>query len=162
MSSHPQLTSQILLDSALYCHEEDERHWDADINSSFTHILNYHNAPQDEADELISLLHKEQDHQPHAGAAPVRADAVHWMLKVAHHYSFSALTAVLAVNYFDRFQQRSFQSGGEKPWMAQLAAVACVSLAAKVEETHVPLLLDLQVCVVSSDLSSSVFSISDC
>ncbi|KAJ6378516.1 hypothetical protein OIU78_028705 [Salix suchowensis] len=29
--------------------------------------------------------------------------------------------------------------------MGQLAAVACLSLAAKVEETHVPLLLDLQV-----------------
>ncbi|KAL0387036.1 UNVERIFIED_CONTAM: Cyclin-D3-1 [Sesamum radiatum] len=29
--------------------------------------------------------------------------------------------------------------------MMQLAAVACLSLAAKVEETHVPLLLDLQV-----------------
>lgn len=31
------------------------------------------------------------------------------------------------------------------PWLAQLLAVACVSLAAKVEETEVPLLLDLQV-----------------
>ncbi|KAJ1396752.1 Cyclin-like [Sesbania bispinosa] len=36
-----------------------------------------------------------------------------------------------------------FQNG--KPWMTQLAAVACLSLAAKVEETQVPLLLDLQV-----------------
>ncbi|KAG6406924.1 hypothetical protein SASPL_134541 [Salvia splendens] len=151
MSSHHQLTSQILLDSALYCQEE-ERYWDDDTHSdssssSFTHIINYHNAPQDEDDDLISLLHKEQDHEPPGeirGAAPVRAEAVEWMLKVVHYYSFSALTAVLAVNYFDRFQ-RSFQSGGDKPWMAQLAAVACVSLAAKVEETHVPLLLDLQV-----------------
>ncbi|KAJ1421163.1 Cyclin-like [Sesbania bispinosa] len=33
----------------------------------------------------------------------------------------------------------------DKPWMTQLTAVACLSLAAKVEETHVPLLLDLQV-----------------
>ncbi|CAI9770268.1 unnamed protein product [Fraxinus pennsylvanica] len=33
----------------------------------------------------------------------------------------------------------------DKPWMSQLAAVACLSLAAKVEETQVPLLLDLQV-----------------
>ncbi|XP_065863694.1 cyclin-D3-1-like isoform X4 [Euphorbia lathyris] len=33
----------------------------------------------------------------------------------------------------------------DKPWMPQLAAVACLFLAAKVEETQVPLLLDLQV-----------------
>ncbi|PPD80038.1 hypothetical protein GOBAR_DD23043 [Gossypium barbadense] len=33
----------------------------------------------------------------------------------------------------------------DNPWMSQLAAVACLSLAAKVEETQVPLLLDLQV-----------------
>ncbi|CAI9752876.1 unnamed protein product [Fraxinus pennsylvanica] len=33
----------------------------------------------------------------------------------------------------------------DKPWMSQLTAVACLSLAAKVEETQVPLLLDLQV-----------------
>ncbi|KAJ6344752.1 hypothetical protein OIU76_006302 [Salix suchowensis] len=33
----------------------------------------------------------------------------------------------------------------EKPWMTQLAAVSCLSLAAKVEETQVPLLLDFQV-----------------
>ncbi|CAM8938482.1 hypothetical protein QQ045_013199 [Rhodiola kirilowii] len=76
-----------------------------------------------------------------------RHGAVDWILKVQSFYSFSALTAVLAVNYLDKFiflsLQQSFQK--EKPWMTQLAAVACLSLAAKVEEIHVPLLLDLQV-----------------
>ncbi|KAF3774288.1 Cyclin-D4-1 [Nymphaea thermarum] len=33
----------------------------------------------------------------------------------------------------------------EKPWMTQLAVVACLSLATKVEESQVPLLLELQV-----------------
>ena len=32
-----------------------------------------------------------------------------------------------------------------KAWMIQLLSVACLSLAAKMEETEVPLLLDLQV-----------------
>ena len=32
-----------------------------------------------------------------------------------------------------------------KAWMMQLLAVACLSLAAKMEETEVPLILDLQV-----------------
>ncbi|KAL2477284.1 Cyclin-D3-2 [Forsythia ovata] len=73
-----------------------------------------------------------------------RKKAVEWILKVNAHYGFSALTAILAVNYLDRFLSGlHFQK--DKPWMIQLAAVTCLSLAAKVEETHVPLLLDLQV-----------------
>ncbi|KAL5723331.1 cyclin protein [Ranunculus cassubicifolius] len=71
-------------------------------------------------------------------------EAVEWMLKVDAHYGFSPLTAVLAVNYLDRFMASvSFQR--DKPWMTQLAAVACLSVAAKMEEIQVPLLLDLQV-----------------
>ncbi|XP_022752448.1 cyclin-D3-1-like [Durio zibethinus] len=101
-------------------------------------------------DELSSLLLKEEKNQlydslqTNANLAGVRHEAVVWMLKVNAHYSFSALTAVLAVNYLDRFLF-SFGFQGEKPWMTQLVAVACLSLAAKVEETQVPLLLDLQV-----------------
>jgi cyclin D3 len=80
--------------------------------------------------------------------ARARCEAVEWILKVNEHYSFTALTAVLAVNYLDRFLF-SVHLQKEKPWMAQLAAVSCLSLAAKVEETQVPLLLDFQVDVYS-------------
>ncbi|KAK8551993.1 hypothetical protein V6N13_120427 [Hibiscus sabdariffa] len=103
-----------------------------------------------EDDELSSLLSKEEKDQPcdvlHSNGclAEARREAMEWMLKVTSHYSFSALTAVLAVNYLDRFLF-SFRFQSDKPWMTQLAAVACLSLAAKVEETQVPLLLDLQV-----------------
>lgn len=161
MPFHPQLNPQFPLDP-LYC-EEEECHWDDNERDS-SNADNYHNAPPLDLDsswedeELASLLHKEQENQQEGTAAPhhqdpatakARGDAVEWMLKVVHYYSFSVLTAVLAVNYLDRFLQ-SFKSHGEnkekkKPWMTQLAAVACISLAAKVEETHVPLLLDLQV-----------------
>ncbi|KAE8707041.1 Cyclin-D3-2 [Hibiscus syriacus] len=65
-----------------------------------------------------------------------RKEALEWIFKVKEHYGFNALTMVLAVNYFDRFiSSLKFQK--DKPWMRQLAAVACVSLAAKVEETQV-------------------------
>ncbi|KAI4388633.1 hypothetical protein MLD38_000945 [Melastoma candidum] len=87
-----------------------------------------------------------------------RAEAVEWMMKVHSYYGFSAPTAVLAVNYLDRFlskfhceaddeNERSLQQmqQQQQPWVTQLTAVACLSLAAKVEETQVPLLLDLQV-----------------
>lgn len=88
-------------------------------------------------DDLKNVMNFDSLTQP-------RCEAVEWMLKVNAHYGFSALTATLAVNYLDRFLL-SFHFQKEKPWMIQLVAVTCISLAAKVEETQVPLLLDLQV-----------------
>lgn len=105
-----------------------------------------------EDDELLALISKEKEIVLGSGCVDLdeslmlaRNEAVDWILKVIRHYGFNALTAVLAVNYFDRFISGvCFQR--DKPWMSQLAAVACVSIAAKVEEIQVPLLLDLQVC----------------
>ncbi|GMI91119.1 CYCLIN D3;1 [Hibiscus trionum] len=150
------LNSSFVFD-ALYCSEEtwDEEPMEVEEGSYYSNGINKSNPfpallEQDlfwEDDELSSLLSKEERCdvlQSNRNLAEARREAVEWMLKVNAHYSFSALTAVLAVNYLDRFLFSSrFQS--DKPWMTQLAAVACLSLAAKVEETQVPLLLDLQV-----------------
>ena len=76
--------------------------------------------------------------------AVARLQAVEWMMKVNAHYGFSVVTAFLAINYLDRLLS-SLHFQRDKPWMIQLAAVTCLSLAAKVEETQVPLLLNLQV-----------------
>ncbi|KAF5444349.1 hypothetical protein F2P56_036834 [Juglans regia] len=105
-----------------------------------------------EDEELVSLFCKEQEEahldnsiaETDSAISVARREAVEWMLKVNVHYGFSALTATLAINYLDRFLT-SLHFQREKPWMIQLVAVACLSLAAKVEETQVPLLLDLQV-----------------
>ncbi|XAR61924.1 hypothetical protein NMG60_11016478 [Bertholletia excelsa] len=146
-----------LLDS-LYCQEE---HWEGDEREEEPQQSCYSDtiSPQPELidqdlfwedEELTSLLSKEQENplfskfQTNSSLAGARRDAVEWILKVHDHYSFTALTAVLAVNYLDRFLF-NFHFQEEKPWMTQLAAVACLSLAAKVEETQVLLLLDLQV-----------------
>ncbi|GMI63353.1 CYCLIN D3;3 [Hibiscus trionum] len=106
-----------------------------------------------EDNELISLMSKEK--QTRVGNIDVCSDeslvsarkkALDWVFKVKAHYGFNALTIVLVVNYFDRFIL-SFKFQKDKPWIGQLAVVACLSLAlaAKVEETQVSLLLDLQV-----------------
>lgn len=108
-----------------------------------------------EDEELPSLFSKEQaqrqdsclgtEHPFSSGSVPVaRGEAVGWMLRVSAHHGFSALTAVLAIDYLDRFLSRSLVTS-DKPWMIQLVAVACISLAVKVEETYVPPLLDFQV-----------------
>lgn len=154
-------TPSSLLDS-LYC---DEEKWEEDHEEVVVvdHVGNDHNAlllpqilsHQDlfwEDEELTSLLSKEGEaclcfEDLCADLALARRDAIVWMLKVKAHYGFSALTATLAINYLDRFLS-SFHFQREKPWMIQLVAVTCLSLAAKVDETHVPLLLDFQVIII--------------
>ncbi|KAG0543570.1 hypothetical protein BDA96_02G201500 [Sorghum bicolor] len=73
-----------------------------------------------------------------------RAESVAWILKVQEYYGFLPLTAYLAVNYMDRFLSLH-RLPEEDGWAMQLLAVTCLSLAAKMEETLVPSLLDLQV-----------------
>ncbi|WZY76526.1 hypothetical protein YC2023_022910 [Brassica napus] len=76
--------------------------------------------------------------------ASAREDSVSWILKVQAYYKFQPLTAYLAVNYMDRFlyARRLPETSG---WPVQLLAVACLSLAAKMEEVLVPHLFDFQV-----------------
>ncbi|XP_051146584.1 cyclin-D3-1-like [Andrographis paniculata] len=158
------------LEDALYCEEEkwgdveEDEDEDAEEKSGITSSSSFNGIfPLLEQDlfwhdeELESLFCKERETENsiNGGGARgtfcadnlslfrARKEAVEWILRINAHYAFSALTAILAVNYLDRFLcSLSFQK--DKPWMMQLAAVTCLSLAAKVEETHVPLLLDLQ------------------
>lgn len=73
-----------------------------------------------------------------------RSLSVAWILKVRAFYGFQAVTAYLAVNYLDRFLS-SHPLPQTSGWPLQLLSVACLSLAAKMEEPLVPSLLDLQV-----------------
>ncbi|KAK6792730.1 hypothetical protein RDI58_011811 [Solanum bulbocastanum] len=135
-----------LLDS-LYCEEDILTEVSVETESFSSHDLLW------EEEELTSLFSKETEYkisynvlEKNLSFISARRESVEWILKTTAYYSFSAQTAFLAVNYFDRFLLFSFnQSLNHKPWMNQLVAVTCLSLAAKVEETDVPLLLDLQV-----------------
>ncbi|WOH04759.1 hypothetical protein DCAR_0624171 [Daucus carota subsp. sativus] len=106
-----------------------------------------------DVEELESLLCKEKETHLFCNengkeierACVARGEVVDWMMKVKAHYGFSAVTAVLSINFFDRFMLSSVCFQQDKPWMIHLAAVTCLSLAAKVDEVQVPLLLDLQV-----------------
>ncbi|XP_065880589.1 cyclin-D3-1-like [Euphorbia lathyris] len=147
--------SSFFLNDALYCSEDNN--WDGGEVVDFDNFQDQHFPPillpQDltwEDDELSSLFSKQDPNQlykkleTNPSLAQARRDAVDWILKVNAHYSFTVLSSVLAINYLDRFLFK-FDLQTEKPWMTQLVAVACLSLAAKLEETQVPLLLDLQV-----------------
>ncbi|KAJ6399873.1 hypothetical protein OIU84_015516 [Salix udensis] len=71
-------------------------------------------------------------------------DALNWMLKVHASYRFRPETAYLSVNYFHCFMLSPRPLQPVKGWPLQLLAVACLSVAAKMEETRVPSLLDIQ------------------
>ncbi|KAK9285320.1 hypothetical protein L1049_024511 [Liquidambar formosana] len=66
-----------------------------------------------------------------------RLDAIQWILNTRAFFGFHFRTAYLSVTYFDRFLSRRFIDNG-KFWAIQLLAVACLSLAAKMEECKVP------------------------
>ncbi|KAL0454278.1 UNVERIFIED_CONTAM: Cyclin-D3-1 [Sesamum latifolium] len=155
-----QNAAQKSLFDALYCEEQSE------IVQDFTTRSRERNLPLPslfplehdvlwDDEELRSLFRKEREIKIESETETSlrresrfslsRKEAVVWILKINRNHGFSALTAILAVNYLDRFLSSCVGFQRDKPWMMQLAAVACLSLAAKVEETHVPLLLDLQV-----------------
>ncbi|KAK2636396.1 hypothetical protein Ddye_031188 [Dipteronia dyeriana] len=75
--------------------------------------------------------------------ASAREQSVAWILKVQAYFNFQPLTAYLSVNYMDRFLY-SRRLPQNKGWPWQLLSIACLSLAAKMEEPLVPSLLDLQ------------------
>lgn len=113
-------------------------------------------------DIIAALVEREEEHMPMEGypemlrrrlagldLAAVRRDAIDWIWKAIEHYNFGPLTAVLSVNYLDRFLSVYDLPEGIA-WMTQLLAVACLSLASKMEETYVPLPVDLQVEVAEA------------
>ncbi|KAF2294379.1 hypothetical protein GH714_009853 [Hevea brasiliensis] len=79
-----------------------------------------------------------------------RQDSINWILKVHAYYQFRPITVLLSVNYFDRFLSSLLPANG---WPFQLLSVACLSLAAKMEEVHVPPLLDLEILEPDSFLN---------
>ncbi|XP_010417008.1 PREDICTED: cyclin-D2-1-like isoform X2 [Camelina sativa] len=73
-----------------------------------------------------------------------RNQALDWIFKACAHYHFGHLCICLSMNYLDRFLT-SYELPKDKAWAVQLLAVSCLSLAAKMEETDVPQIVDLQV-----------------
>ena len=61
----------------------------------------------------------------------------HRILQAAEYHNFGFHTAALAVNLLDRFMAAQ-PTSDEELWTLQLAAVACLSIAAKMEEGIMP------------------------
>ncbi|XVE49347.1 hypothetical protein DITRI_Ditri01bG0076200 [Diplodiscus trichospermus] len=141
--------------ASLYCGEDagEVVTWEPDT-SSHHQFQSLHNYPPPDEDTISKLIALESNHMPFPGYLHrcqdrsidviARQDSINWILKVHAYYHFSPVTAFLSVNYFDRFLS-SYSLPQANGWPFQLLSVACLSLAAKMEEPEVPLLLDLQV-----------------
>ncbi|XP_015972346.1 cyclin-D5-1-like [Arachis duranensis] len=72
-----------------------------------------------------------------------RMNALNWILQTRATLGFSFQTAYLSMAYFDRFLSKcSIDSG--KCWKMRLLSIACLTLAAKMEESEVPVLTEFQ------------------
>ncbi|CAN1188702.1 CYCD4-1 [Linum perenne] len=111
--------------------------------------------PLMQSDECLGvMIEKEGQHMPNADYVKrlkngdldltARKQTIDWIAKVQAHFGFGPLCLYLSINYLDRFLS-AYKLPKGKAWMMQLVGVACLSLAAKMEETEVPLSLDLQV-----------------
>ncbi|XP_059287163.1 cyclin-D3-1-like [Lycium ferocissimum] len=108
-----------------------------------------------QSDECVALMIKKQcEHMPCGDYFEklrngildfgARNEVLDWICKVHSHFNFGPLCLYLSVNYLDRFLS-AYELPKGKAWMIVLFAVASLSLAAKMEETEVPLSLDLQI-----------------
>ncbi|KAH9314882.1 hypothetical protein KI387_023509, partial [Taxus chinensis] len=130
--------------------DDDEQICQQGVNKTEHPLSCLPDFPVQDDEEISVLVQRECEYMPleyyqdhRMDFASARANAIGWILKVHAYYSFGPLTAYLTINYLDRFLSR-YQLPDGKAWMLQLLSVACLSLAAKMEETDVPLLLDLQ------------------
>ncbi|XP_047969337.1 cyclin-D3-1-like [Salvia hispanica] len=139
----PQPTMAV--DHTRYCEEETTPKSEITSNHN-TSRFQYDSKWDDEDLQFLLRKDSQQTTPPESSrlSSSARNQAVGILLKIASHHKFSASAAVLAVNFVDRFLL-SLKGDEKRPWLTQLVAVACLSIAAKVEETHVPLLVDLQV-----------------
>ncbi|OMO56237.1 hypothetical protein CCACVL1_26685 [Corchorus capsularis] len=108
-----------------------------------------------QSDERIKeIVEKEMEHLPRDDYLKrlrsgdldlsVRREALEWIWKASAYYCFGPLSICLSINYLDRFLSL-YELPRGKTWTVQLLAVACLSVAAKMEETKVPMSVDLQV-----------------
>ncbi|KAI4316615.1 hypothetical protein L6164_024580 [Bauhinia variegata] len=131
--------------SSLLCHENETFLEDED---SFTHLRDCNMAE----DEYLNILIEREIDLGFKKDEPLgfgnwikhaRLDAINWILKTRATFGFRFQTAYLSVTYMDRFlSRRSIDS--DKYWAIRILSVACLSIAAKIEECNVPALSEFQ------------------
>lgn len=110
-----------------------------DLENPFTSLEEH------QSDTLLDLFAAESDHMPSHNFiqclkitdfyVSLRQEAVSLILQVQFSCNFEPFISYLAVTYLDRFISRQEIPQG-KPWVLRLLVVSCISLAAKMKNTH--------------------------
>ncbi|TVU48022.1 hypothetical protein EJB05_07643 [Eragrostis curvula] len=142
-------TSPATPTSILICREDGNDIFfpDADDDGAdFSVAADHRLLSVDQDHEYVAVLLSKESASPGVGAREedmeewmkaARSGCVRWIIKTTAMFRFGGKTAYVAVTYFDRFlAQRQVDRG--KEWALQLLAVACLSLASKVEEYRSP------------------------
>ncbi|KAH1082604.1 hypothetical protein J1N35_022365 [Gossypium stocksii] len=124
------------------------------INNKSTSLMGSSGFAIQSDDRIKEMIEKEIEHLPRDDYLKrlrsgdldlsVRREALDWIWKTCAYYQFGPLSLCLSINYLDRFLS-VYELPRGKTWTVQLLAVACLSIAAKMEETKVPPSVDLQV-----------------
>ncbi|GAV58196.1 Cyclin_N domain-containing protein/Cyclin_C domain-containing protein [Cephalotus follicularis] len=138
--------------SGLLCEESEIcLYIDEEVVSEDTNInINNHSALDDEyvrrlVDRESSFGFKQYPSLESANWVNcARMDAVTWILKTRAVLGFRFQTAYLSMTYFDRFLSRR-PIDSEKSLAKRLLAMACLSIAAKIEEIEIPSLSQFQI-----------------
>ncbi|KAL9463684.1 hypothetical protein AB3S75_001488 [Citrus x aurantiifolia] len=98
-----------------------------------------------QSNTLLDLFAIESDHMPSHNFiqylkitdfyVSLRQEAVSLVLQIQFSCNFEPFISYLAVTYLDRFISRQ-EIPQRKPWVLRLLAVSCISLAAKMKNTH--------------------------
>ncbi|XVF61345.1 hypothetical protein PTKIN_Ptkin08bG0122500 [Pterospermum kingtungense] len=143
--------------SSLLCHETEEACFSEtqrDDDESTAHLNCYNSCfvSEDEDKYIEGLVHRETDVGSKTNTSVsdcpttsknwlecARLDAIEWIFNTRTVFGFQIHTAYLSVTYFDQFlSRRSLDE--KKLWAIRLLSVACLSIAAKMEECRVPAL----------------------
>ncbi|XP_074378414.1 cyclin-D4-2-like [Apium graveolens] len=150
----------------LLCTETDCLHFDdLEAIDDLNHLIDSNNLVDNGSEPLIglipmqsdqvvcSLFDKEKDFLPASDYLErlaneelefvILEEAVDWMYKAHGHFCSRAPTICLAINYLNHYLS-VYEHLVEKFWSVQLVAVACLLLAAKLEDVGVPSTVDLQ------------------
>ncbi|KAG5026905.1 hypothetical protein AAZX31_08G271400 [Glycine max] len=122
------------------------------------HLLDF-SVQSDET--VLGLVGREKENLPQDGYLKrllsgdldlsVRKEALDWIWKAHAYFDFGPCSLCLSVNYLDRFLS-VYELPRGKSWSMQLLAVACLSIAAKMEEIKVPPCVDLQFAFEAKDI----------
>ncbi|KAK4760939.1 hypothetical protein SAY87_005832 [Trapa incisa] len=147
-------TSSLLCQETLFSLnrvEEDDGYEEESIQSSCPRMYIF----EDEGEYIEKMIQREAVQEPEGSDSclshfesplrdslwwlQARLDSIEWILSTRSFLGLHYRTAYLAVIYIDRFLAKR-TLGDRKLWAVQLISVACLSLAAKMEECDVPVL----------------------